>query len=300
MKHFIYTISILFCFSFTAVGQNKLRVLTYNIWDPSDISFWEKHNNGSPYPTDNVIEYLTEDNADVLLLQEVTLEAPPHNQTYQALREKLIKKGYKYTAFYMPSKSVGYVPNSKNSGYPLAIFSKFPVEETFSIQKSNGKVMSKGVLGIRININNIPIYVFNTHLSIGDHDTDDEISKVALPYVNNVSQQFNVIFAGDFNSPPATDFPNTSHTIGNYNYSSKTTQFILDSQFQDAWFELSNTQKRGGDATYPETDAYISRIDHVYYRGDNLKPTFAFTKYNLWKDMNLSDHKGVVVDFVLD
>ncbi|MBI9064945.1 MAG: endonuclease/exonuclease/phosphatase family protein, partial [Marinilabiliaceae bacterium] len=205
----------------TACAQNSLRVLTFNIWDPADIPFWEKHANG--FPVDKTVDYLTEDNADILLLQEVTLEAAPHPQAFFQIREKLFAKGYLYTAFYKPDYSsgtgtVGYIRGSKNSGYPLAIFSKFPVIETFAAQTLNGKTMSKGVLAVKVQVNDVSLYVCTTHLSIGEAQTNDEVSKVAVPFINQVAGDEPVIMGGDWNSPPAADFPDSSKKIGNYTY----------------------------------------------------------------------------------
>lgn len=286
--------------SFTSVvfSQEKLRVLTYNIWDPADIPFWEKHANG--YPVDKLVNYVAEDNADVLLLQEVSLENPPHHQTYGIIKKHLSSKGYIYSAFYKPNGTTGYALNSFNSGYPLAVFSKFPIEETFATQETKEKKMSKGVLGIKIRIKAKSLYIFNTHLSIGNHTTDDEINKVALPFINKVTGNDMVIFAGDFNSPPAAEYPNSSKKIGDYTYSSLTTQFLLDAHFNDAWAILPKGNNKGNGVTCPAQDDYIKRVDQVYYRGKGLKPTSAFAKHNLWESINLEDHNGVVVDFVIE
>lgn len=281
-----------------AIGQENLRVLTFNIWDPADIPFWEKHANG--YPVDQLIHYLTEDNADILLLQEVSLEKPPHQQSYQSIKKQLSSKGYLYSAFYKPNGTTGYAPNSDNSGYPLAVFSRFPIEETFATQVTKEKKMSKGVLGIKIRVKAKSLYIFNTHLSIGNESTDDEISKVALPFINKVTRDDMVIFAGDFNSPPASEYPNSSKRIGDYTYSSQTTQLLLDAHFNDAWAILPKGNKKGNGISCPGQDDYIKRVDQIYFRGKGLKPTLAFAKHNLWDTINLVDHNGVVVHFVLD
>ncbi|GGW45825.1 endonuclease/exonuclease/phosphatase family protein [Arenibacter certesii] len=291
---------LIFLFGITSIvfSQENLRILTFNIWDPADIPFWEKHANG--YPVDKLVTYVTEDNADVLLFQEVTLEKPPHHQSYNSIKNKLFKKGYIYSAFYKPNGTTGYVPNSTNSGYPLAIFSKFPIEETFTTQQTTEKRMGKGLLGIKIRVNDKPLFIFNTHLNIGNHTTDEEISRVALPFIKKVTVNDMVIFAGDFNSPPAAEFPNSSKKIDDYTYSSQTTQFLIDAKFNDAWVFLPNNNKKGNGVTCPGQDDYIKRVDQVYFKGNGLKPTYAFAKRNLWESINLLDHNGVVVDFVIE
>lgn len=280
-------------------AQN-LRVLTFNIWDPNDVPFWNKHTGG--YPVDKVVDYITEDKADILLLQEVSLENPPHKQALGEIKERLSKCGYIYTAFYKPDYSsgkgtIGYVEGMNNSGYPLAIFSKYPIEETYARQKLNNKTMAKGVLAVKLRVEGQELFVLNTHLSIGARETDEEVAKVALPFANELVGEGAVIFGGDWNSPPAAEFPNSSLKIGNYTYSSATTQMLLDAGYRDAWFELSEIEHIGRGITCPGQDDYIKRVDQIYYRGNELKPVGAFVKDNPWKYIGLEDHIGLVVDF---
>ncbi|MCT4586903.1 MAG: endonuclease/exonuclease/phosphatase family protein [Carboxylicivirga sp.] len=279
-------------------GQN-LRVLTFNIWDPGDYSWWEKR--GS-YPVDAVVDYLTEDNADVLILQEVTLESGQEEQVYARIKRQLEEKGYQYTAFYRPDYSkgvgrVGYISGMSGSGYPLVILSKLPIQETYAVQTMDGKTMSKGVLGVKVLFNNESLYVFNTHLSIGSPFTDEEVSKVALPFVNSVVADSPVIFAGDWNSPSAFDFPDSAKTIGQYHYSSKTTQPLLDSGFVDVYPIAVQKRDIQKDATCPGQDDYIKRVDRIYSRNTNLRPVKAWVKENPWEYIDLVDHLGVVVEF---
>ena len=301
----VYLITLILTFNLIGeenVFAQKLLVLSFNIWDPNDVPFWEKHANG--FPVDKVVNYLTEDKADILLLQEVCLENPPHKQALDEIKTKLGKDGYIYTAFYKPDYStgrgsIGYVPGTKNSGYPLAIFSKYPILETYARQADQGKIMSKGVLAVKLNINNKDLYVFNTHLGIGVPGTNEEVNKVALPFVNQLANDELIIFGGDWNSPPATDFPDSSLKIGNYTYSTATTQFLLNDGFKDAWSELAKTKDIGNGVTCPGQNDYIKRVDQIYYRGKGLKTVNAFVKNNLWEYINLKDHIGVVVDFEL-
>lgn len=298
MKVKFIILILLLSFTNTVFSQKNLRVLTYNIWDPADTPFWKKYTNG--YAVVMLVNYVTENDADILLLQEVTLENPPYLQSYYNIKEELTLKGYLYSAFYKPNGTTGYVPNSTNSGYPLAIFSKFPIEETFSTQETKEKKMDKGVIGVKISVNKKTVYLFNTRLSIGNHATEDEINKVALPFINEIANNHMVIFAGDFNTPPAAEFPNSSKKIGDYTYSSQTTQFLLDSDFRDVWMALSPDRKKGTGVTCPGQDDYIKRVDQMYFRGKGFKPTSAFAKHNLWEFINLKDHNGVVVNFIID
>jgi endonuclease/exonuclease/phosphatase family metal-dependent hydrolase len=297
----IISIFIFICVSVQfAFSQSQIRVLSYNIWDPADVPFWEKYTGG--YPVEKVLGYITEDHADILLLQEVSLEAGDRTQSYERISASLNQKGYLYSAFYMPGGSnkmgrIGYVKGTPNSGYPLAIFSKYPIMETYAIQEAEGKKMPKGVLGVKLKIDDKMVYVFTTHLGIGEQTTNDEVSKVALPFVKAVTTYDDkVIFGGDWNSPPAADYPNTSKKIGDYTYSSQTTQYLLESGFEDSWMKIGNN-KDG--ATCPGQDDYIKRVDQVYYKGDRIKVVGGFVKHNLWDFIKLQDHKGVVIDFEL-
>lgn len=292
MKRIILIIAIALCNTLQA--KENFKLLSFNIWDPNDISFWEKVGG---FPVKSIFNYVCEDYADILLLQEVSLENGQSNQVYHQLKNLLKEKGYKYTAYYRSKKGVGYYDGMQNSGYPLAILSKFPIIETYATQKSGDTQMSKGVLGVKILFNNKPLFIFNTHLGIGSPGTDNEIKNVALPYINNITGNHAVLFGGDFNSPPAADFPNSEKKIGNYTYSSMTTQPILDSGFEDCYFKANKIRDKHRDATCPAQDDYIKRVDHVYCRNWGLKAVKAFVKENPWEYCNKVDHRGVVVVF---
>ncbi|TKG95002.1 hypothetical protein EYV94_09820 [Puteibacter caeruleilacunae] len=300
----ILLVGLILCFCFNiekASGKKSIRIMTFNIWDPADVPFWKKHADG--YPVDRVVKYLTEDKADILLLQEVSLESQPEDQAYEQIKEQLSKKGYKYSAFYRPDYSsgrglVGYVPGMKNSGYPLAILSKYPIEETFARQKANDVTMAKGVLGVKLNLDDKPLFIFTTHLSIGSKQTDGEIEQVLLPFVEDSGTDCRIIVGGDFNSPPAAEYPNKSVKIGNYTYSAQTTQYLLDAGFNDSWYVISASKDIGKGASCPGQDDFIKRVDQVYFRG-SIVPQNAFVKWNLWENIGLVDHVGVIVDFKL-
>ena len=298
-KYFVIAFLAVFIQSITSCAQQKISVLTFNIWDPNDEPFWKKYGD---FPVDDIVTYLSENKADILLLQEVSLENGQKNQTYQQIKTKLEKKGYIYSAFYRPNYKtgkgdIGYYDGMKNSGYPLAILSKYPILETFANQYNNKVKMSKGVLGIKISFNKQPLYIFNTHFTIGAKDTDAEMEKVTMPFINNIAGNSSVIFGGDFNSPPATDYPNSEQTIGKYVYSSTTDQFLLDDGFVDVYPIAVKERNVVKDATCPGQDDYMKRVDRVYFRNTDLYPIKAFVKSNPWEYVNLVDHRGVYVEF---
>lgn len=282
-----------------AFSQKELSVLTFNIWDPNDVPFWQPFDG---FPTAQIATYVSEDKADVLLLQEVSLENNTEQQAYARLKRILAKKGYLYSAFYRPNYStgrgdIGYYQGMENSGYPLAILSKYPILETYARQTDQGVKMAKGVLGIKILYDDQPLYLFNTHFSIGVKETDLEMSKVAIPFINEVAGREATVFAGDFNCPSATDTPHQSKTIGKYTYSSSTDQFLLDDGFQDAYRLANPNINFKKDATCPGQDDIIKRVDRIYLRNTSLVPVQAFVKPNPWKKINKVDHCGVFIRF---
>lgn len=296
-KIFLLAVCVLGC---SCAAQQKISILTFNIWDPNDVPFWEKCDG---FPVDAIVTYLSEDNADVLLLQEVSLENGTKDQSYHQIKTKLKEKGYRYSAFYRPDYGkgkgdVGYYRGMKNSGYPLSILSKYPILETFARQSDNEVTMSKGMLGIKIEFNQKPLYIFNTHFTIGAEGTNAEMSKVAIPFINQVAEREAVIFGGDFNSPSATDTPNSKMTFGKYTYSSETDQFLLDDGFVDVYaIAKKGDRDIEADATCPGQDDYIKRVDRIYTRNTNLKPVKAFVKKNPWAYCGKVDHRGVYVEF---
>lgn len=286
--------------SFSCLSQEKLSVLSFNIWDPNDVSFWEKYQG---YPVDRIIKYISEDNADILLLQEVSLENNIKEQSYYKIKEHLKKKGYLYSAFYVPNYSlgkgdIGYYKGMQNSGYPLAILSKYPILETFANQSNKKAIMNKGILGVKILFNNEPLFIFNTHFGIGQKTTDIEMEKVAIPFINKVAGNNSVIFGGDFNCPSAIDTPNKSQTIGKYHYSTTTDQFLLNDNFTDAYSNAIKERNIIRDATCPAQNNIIKRVDRIYSRNTKLVPTKAFVKSNPWEYVNLKDHRAVFIEFI--
>jgi len=302
LKYALFLLLIILSFSQLTVSQTKLKLLTFNIWDPGDKVYWDKLGG---YPVDSLIKYLTEDDADMIMLQEVTLEAGIKNQVYARVKKRLEAKGYLYSAFYRPDYSkgagiVGYIQGMENSGYPLAIFSKFPVCETFAVQTMNKKTMHKGVLGLRIQFNNKTLYVFNTHLGIGSPHTDEEVDRVVIPFVNRVAGNDAVIIIGDWNCPSAMDYPKADKEIGKYRYSASPDKFILDDGFVDAYRIMNKDINLLKDATYPEDVDFMQRIDRVYIRNTDLVPVKTKVKKNFWKQYDLSDHRGVFIEFDLN
>jgi len=299
IKHLIVFLLAIILQIQSSFAQSKLSVLSFNIWDPGDIPFWKKYGD---YPVNAIVNYLSEDNADILLLQEVSLENGQKNQVYHQLKKQLEKKGYKYAAFYRPNYStgkgdVGYYDGMQNSGYPLAILSKYPILETFANQTNSNVIMSKGVLGVKVLFNKSPLYIFNTHFSIGNISTDAEMEKVAIPFVNTIAGNNPVIFGGDWNCPSATDTPNSAQTIGKYHYTSTTDQFLLDDGFVDAYPIAVNERDLVKDATCSGQEDIIKRVDRIYLRNTNLIPVKAWVKENPWEYIKLNDHKGVFIEF---
>ena len=281
-------------------SQDKLIVTTFNIWDPGDKEYWDERGG---YPVDRVVEYITEDSADIILLQEVTLEKDV-NQSYLGIKRQVEKLGYIYSAFYRPNWStgigvVGYVRGMDSSGYPLAIFSKYPIMETMARQTLNGMKMAKGVLSIRIDLDGSDFFIFNTHFTIGYPDSFNEMKKVVLPFVNSVAGGSPTLIGGDWNCPSAIDFPDKKMNVGKYTYSTKTDKLLLDAGFTDAYRSVHPENNFPDDATYPgEKEEFLKRIDRIYLRNTNIKPVKVFIKENIWEPYGLSDHRAVV--FVFD
>jgi len=167
---------------------------------------------GAPFLSDAIserfrliAEAFTEEQADVLCLQEVVL--------YQHLKLlKTILKDYPYCSYKR------FLLGPKGG---LVIFSKLPVEEIVFIDFTDrgslrnksivGRIMRFGILGIRLK--NAPITVFTSHLipnSDGIWTRDNRFTKhlqsqllqVAKTVIEERRWKREVILAGDFNVPP--------------------------------------------------------------------------------------------------
>lgn len=149
---------------------------------------------------------------------------------------------------------------------------------------------SLGRLGINFYDNALNIY--NTHLEIAAFkELQESQAQEAFDQVM-LSSQSNAIFAGDLNSGP--------HAGSTASYTT------LRGLFKDSYAEVNPSAQgftccQQSDLMNP-TSVLKSRIDHILYRGDDLKPVLSevvgatpdyFNVYGFWP----SDHAGVYTKF---
>lgn len=149
-------IRVLFGFHFsdyfkTEKEENAIRVLTWNIE-------WFGAHQKSKENRNKMLEFIKAQNADVLCFQEF-LEP---GRTKSLSNELAIKKlEYRYCY-----RVIDY--GRKNGPYEVgvAIFSRFPITDTFRIRYPGpeSKRASESLIGVDIDVNGKPVRLFTTHL----------------------------------------------------------------------------------------------------------------------------------------
>ena len=255
------------------------KVMTFNV-RVFNLYVWNKN----AELRDEIMQFIEEENPDVLCLQEYYENTKGDFETYNILVDSL---GYKYQHRYFP------VILNKFQRFGIATFSKFPITGKKQIMFDRSSNMT---LQSDIEVDSANIFrVFNNHLesirlsgedisyvsevNIGDKELKRGkgiLSRLRKAFRERQSQaevisaaikesQYPVIVCGDFNDVPVS-----------YSY----TKII--SGLKDSYIESG----RGGGSTYP-SKLYSFRIDYIMY-----SPVLQSYKTTIHKN-DLSDHYAV-------
>lgn len=271
-------------------SNEVLRIISWNVKSFDNNA---KHAEHPDSIRRRMINFLKEQNADVLLLQEFV---EYHNENIysntQMLRDSL---GYKY---YYTSKDVTYYMSYGPVEFGSAIFSKYPLLDTIKLRYTELPLPENAISG-SINFNNRKLRLITTHLvsmnlNKGPLVRNDEAYKKydsAFIYGTSKFTKLKVydqlhakqahhlkafankfgeptIISGDFNSVP------TSYT---YN--------IVKGDFQDAFLSKGFGLGRSYNSISPTL-----RIDYVL-----TSRSFKVSQFYCPK-INLSDHYPVITD----
>ncbi|MDH6535532.1 endonuclease [Parabacteroides sp. 52] len=129
----------------TLPQENVIKVLTYNVMNFAG----KAHTRKSP---NRIIEYIAQSNADIVCLQEYTVERSGENLTSDVVFKAL--KMYPY-------KSVIELNSTRYGISGLAVFSKFPISHSRKI-KYNSKYNGSSVH--ELNVNGKKLILVNNHL----------------------------------------------------------------------------------------------------------------------------------------
>ena len=272
-------------------GEKEFSVLTYNVMDFSDFD------ENAQAKQNRTIDFILNKDADIVCLQEVRPGGAFELGKNGITKEQINSINHKY-------------PHQWTGHRDLCVMSKFPITHVRTIST----VKSYGCDLYEINIEGKTLTLVNVHLqSIGLSMTDKElyynitsidrtqenidsmkanIKSVRLNLLSKLGDAFrerarqakrirdilsnidgDIILCGDFNDTP-----------GSYAYRQ------VASQLHDAYRDCAF----GPTITYHDNRFYF-RIDHVFYRGDDLKVLEIEHCKN-----NSSDHSAIFTTFAIN
>jgi endonuclease/exonuclease/phosphatase family metal-dependent hydrolase len=264
-----------------------LNVINYNVRIFNVYKHLQKIN---PQATTEMIGWLSQNNADILCLQEYYND--PGSQLFNA--EKKIKAGgFPYSHVAVNQK------NRIEAEFGIAIFSKHPIINCGNVSFDVGQE-NKAIFADIIYDRNDTIRVYNVHLysmklQVDDlikeeekrkklHKTKNTFYQIRKGFIEHakeadilkehiLSSPYPVILTGDFNEMP-------------YSYSYLTFKSILQNSFEKAGNGLG--------FTYRENPSFI-RIDNQF-----SSLSFNVLSHKVHKELNYSDHYPVSVFYRLE
>tara|TARA_B100000963_G_scaffold186401_1_gene162019 strand:+ start:2290 stop:3024 length:735 start_codon:yes stop_codon:yes gene_type:complete len=226
-----------------------------------------------------ISKYLLTSSADVIVLQEAF---------HRKARQKLISVLSDKYPFHTQRGPVSFWGVSSG----LLIFSNKPIlnqsNTSFSRARVSDRLAKKGVISIKIEVNNQDVHIFGTHLQTGGAKKSIEIQKAQLKTIESLVKKtaFSslIIYAGDFNiHPDEKIFEFLSNRL-----SIKLP--VLDSVYKST-------------ANYSDQDLYPVEGDPVWIDYVFLKTTTRGKQIRTWieeprvsldgKSIRLSDHNPI-------
>ena len=249
-------------------------VLTYNIWF-SDTLINER--------TSSLTNLVMSISPDILCLQEVRPDV-------LAILVNKFTDNYKYWETTL----------DENASYGEAIFSKYKIldKHIFQYKRTN---MNRHFIVANIELeNNHIIDISTTHLEsefVKKKSTDldsniEENIKKSIKYnqymsiMNYLKDNKNIILCGDFNINKLDE-----------------KYFLLIHDWKDSWEEdgkdkiKENTYDCYNNAYINTKNRFVSRLDRMYYKSDNIKLVNMKLVGNTKKEIIPSDHFGLLCEF---
>lgn len=244
----------------TPKQSQLVRVLVYNIHAGKDAKQVDN--------LDRVAALIKEQNADIVLLQEVDKFTQRSGKVDQLAKLEQLT-GMKGTF----GKSLDY----QGGDYGIAILSRWPIttSQTTSLKVEPAQTRAGGSKEPRVALTAVTqspfgdLIIINTHIDAGREDTyrKQEAPQVVSLAREALSRGARVLVGGDFNSTPESDVQQTVRSMG----------------MRDAWMECGS----GDGFTYPD-EVPVKRIDYLYLTG-KLSCTGAQVL-----DSHASDHRAIV------
>lgn len=273
------------------MGRYDFRVLTYNINRAHQLSV----NEGT---TEELVEFILKQKADIVLLQEYNAEL------YPVIQEKLNRE-------YMYVSGVDVTSRFKS------VFSKFPIEsceqlmvntntpeyKTFQnrlyCKKQHNGIEILPICKMIIRIGNYRLQLFNCHLMSNNYSV--VVRNCRKKKKSFIDVLLSVLHRMDFAykarevqvkvMSDKLDKENPSLLCGDFNDigGSSCIRRLQRASLTDAWWEKGN----GYGATFHGMGLRF-RLDHILYSKDCLVLRKIFVPYS-----NLSDHSPLLGDFII-
>ncbi|OCL25487.1 hypothetical protein U472_14165 [Orenia metallireducens] len=159
----------------------KIRVATYNIHHGV--------NQDDKYNLQAIAATLKNLNADIITLQEVDQKWGIRSN-YDEQLDILAKELNMYSTF-APALAKGI------GGYGLGVLSRFPITN-IEVKYLSGNLEQRILLAVDIEINDITLNIYNTHLGLSTEDRQSQIKDI-LGYINIKEKDNLSLLMGDFN-----------------------------------------------------------------------------------------------------
>ena len=252
----------------------RIKVLSWNVFLRPGIM-----PDGQMNRVPEISKYLLTSSADVIVLQEAF---------HRKARQKLISVLSDKYPFHTQRGPVSFWGVSSG----LLIFSNKPIlnqsNTSFSRARVSDRLAKKGVISIKIEVNNQDVHIFGTHLQTGGAEKSIEIQKAQLKTIESLVKKtaFSslIIYAGDFNIHPDEKI---------FEFLSKRLSIklpVLDSVYKST-------------ANYSDQDLYPVEGDPVWIDYVFLKTTTRGKQIRTWieeprvsldgKSIRLSDHNPI-------
>jgi endonuclease/exonuclease/phosphatase family metal-dependent hydrolase len=190
-----------------------LRILAYNIWMlPDFLGHIIKSSPNKLERSDGIIKLISTIDPDVLVITEVF-----DNPTRKSILNKLKMYGY---YFETPCVGINQKSGAINGG--IIVISKYQIitskQEVFRSSCSDDYLANKGIIYVKLMINNTSYHIFGVHMQAWESDTcittrKDQLNQL-LEFASkqNINSNDVVIYAGDFNIDKYSDKTNNEYT----------------------------------------------------------------------------------------
>jgi endonuclease/exonuclease/phosphatase family metal-dependent hydrolase len=278
---------------------STITIASYNTWG---LPLWMPgHDQGNRYK--ELPKALASSEVDILCLQETFSK-----RLRQPLVDSLSRHFFSYSDYSCNKRILG--PWVRDCYGGLMTWSRYPIiEETF-IQYSRvsgmnleEKIGSKGFLISTLLIDDILLYVVNTHLYAGmDKNAEriryHQIMELEAELSQEKYNDFPILLAGDFN----ITHPQVASMYNDLNPSQVYDCVINDLDFQDSCPSLNNESYTIDPRKniFQQSAKHLQRLDYIFYKNGKRRPEICVNQQELFmKDSPLSDHLGWKVQLSL-